>query len=100
MFCILIDFTLGTQAASRRRRAAAPPPPPRPPLFPLFRGRRRRRRKIFEIRDQSFVRPSSKKRTMSDRLTECGAITVLTADRRFHFHSDRQISIKNCRTEG
>ena len=49
MFCILIDFTFGTQVARQQRR--------RRRLFSLFGGgRRQRRRKTFEINHLSVAR--------------------------------------------
>ena len=79
MFCILIDFTFGTQVGRQQRRRR---------LFSLFGGgRRQRRRKTFEINHLSVARAGRRRtdgrtdgRRMSDSMTECGAITVPTAD--------------------
>ena len=83
MFCILIDFTFGTQVARQQRRRR------RRRLFSLFGGgRRQRRRKTFEINHLSVAQAGGGRtkegrtegRRMSDSLTECGAITVPNAD--------------------
>ena len=75
MFCILIDFTFGTQVGRQQRRRR---------LFSLFGGgRRQRRRKTFDINHLSVAQAGGGRtdgRRMSDSMTECGAITVPTAD--------------------
>ena len=65
VFCILIDFTLGTQAASRRRRRAAAPPRHRHRhghrFFPSFVAGAAARYSRFEINHLSVRRPRSER---------------------------------------
>ena len=72
MFCILIDFTFGTQVARQQRRRRRR----RRRLFSLFGGgRRQRRRKTFEINHLSVAQAGGG-RTDSGGRTDEGCLTA------------------------